>query len=125
MSGRKNTLPPFKVITAGDMSQASLTSLVTDISTLDNIAIEMVFSGSPTGTFAVQGSLDYAQDYMGNVTNAGNWTPLTLSPTPVSSGSAGTILINLNQLAFPYIRTVYTKTSGTGSLTVFISGKQV
>jgi hypothetical protein len=125
MSRGKDVLKPYKIITAGNMSASSITSLATNIQYLDNICLEMVFTGSPTGTFSVQGSVDYQQDANGNVTNTGNWVPITLSPAPVASGSAGSILIDMNQLSFPYIRVVYTRTSGSGSLTVNIGGKQL
>jgi hypothetical protein len=113
MSGRKNTLSPFKTITSGDMS-GNLTSKVTDISHMDNVSIQLNWTGTPTGTFAVQGSLDQA-----------NWVSLALSPTPGAAGAAGNILLDLNQLSFPYIRTIYTASSGSGSLDAIISGKMV
>lgn len=122
---RKNVLVPFQTITNGDMSAASITSLVSEIQYLDDIAIQMNWSGSPVGTFAIQGSLDYAQDYAGNVTNAGNWIALTLNPIPAATGSSGNWLVNLDGLSFPAIRLVYTKTSGTGTLNAFISGKEI
>lgn len=125
MSRGKNVLNPYSIIVAGDMSQSSLTSAVTNIQYLDNVCLELIFTGSPTGTFAIQGSVNYAADINGNVTNAGDWVAITLSPAPVASGSAGTILLDLNQLSFPYIRVVYTKASGTGSLTAVIGGKQL
>ncbi len=125
MSSRKNILPPASIVTAGDMSQASLTSLVTNIQYLDNICVELVFTGTPTGTFEIQGSLDYQRDLNGNVTNAGHWVPITLPTPPIASGAAGDILIDMNQLSFPYIRVVYTRTSGSGSLNAYIGGKQL
>lgn len=125
MSSRKNALFPFSIITDGDMSLASITSLVTGIQYLDNIAIELSFTGTPTGTFQVQGSLSYERDAQGNVTNAGQWTPLNLPQSPVASGASGVILIDLNQLSFPYIRVVYTRTSGSGTLNALIGGKVV
>lgn len=120
----KNFLPPNLIVNGGDMSQATITSDVTDIRYLDNISIQCIFTGTPTGSFALEGSLNYYK-INGAVQNTGTWTPITLSSTPAASGSAGNILLDLNQLSFPYIRIVYTKTSGTGTLNVYISGKAV
>lgn len=128
MSGRKNVLPPFQTINAGDMSQASITSSVTSIQYLDNICIELIWSGtSPIGTIAIQGSLNHAQDAQGNVTVAGTWVPMVIggSPTQAVSGNSGSMLFDLSQLSFPYIRIVYTKTSGIGTLDGYIGGKQI
>jgi hypothetical protein len=125
MAGRKNVLPTYQTITAGDMSQATITSKITDITFLDNMALQMDWTGTPVGTFTIYGSLNYAQDLFGNVTNPGNWVPITFSTAPVATGSAGDILINLNQLSFPYLKVIYTKTSGTGVLNAYISGKML
>ena len=130
MSRGKDVLKPYAIIggtsgVSGDMSAASITSLVTNIQYIDNICLELTFTGSPTGTFSVEGSVDYRQDFNGNVQNAGHWVPITLPTAPVASGAPGSILIDMNQLSFPYIRVVYTKTSGTGSLTATIGGKQL
>jgi hypothetical protein len=122
---RKNTLLNFQTITNGDMSLSSLTSAVTNIQRADNIGLQFNFTGSPVGTFQVQVSIDYAQDMEGNVTNPGNWIPVQLQSSPVASGSAGQIYIDLTQLSAPWIRTVYTKTSGTGTLNAFISTKMI
>lgn len=110
----KDNLAPYKTITNGDMSAATLTSTPTNIINKDNVAIALVWTGSPVGTFAVNVSQDKT-----------TWIPLTLSTTPVASGSAGSIGLDLNQLAFPHIQVVYTKTSGTGTLNCTISAKQV
>ncbi len=110
MSGRKNNLLKFKTMSAGDMSQASLISLITNIQWLDNIGIQFNFTGSPTGDFHVEVSADYAQDNQGNVTNAGLWVPITLSPAPTASGSAGQIYINITEISAPWIRQTYNST---------------
>lgn len=126
MSGRKNVLPVFQNITAQSMG-ANITSAVTDISYLDNVGIELVWSAgsSPVGLISVEGSIDYFQDNLGNVVRTGNWTALTLSPSPAVSGNTGTILLDMNQLSFPFIRVKYTRTSGSGTLNGYICGKQV
>jgi hypothetical protein len=103
---------------------STITSNVTNILYLDNVSIQLNFTGTPTGGFAIQGSLDYAVEN-GTPTNAGNWVPLALTPNPAAAGSAGTILLNLTELSFPWIRVVYTPSSGTGTLDAYISAKQV
>lgn len=116
---RKNNLLKYQVVTSGAMSAPSITSAVSNIQFLDNIGIQFNFTGSPTGTFAIQVSSDYAADAFGNVTNAGNWAPLILSylstgtltfaaSIPTSVGSP--IYSDLNQLSAPWIRSVYTNT---------------
>lgn len=122
---RKNVLIKYQIVTAGDMS-GNLTSKVTNINYLDNIGVQLNMSGSPTGTFQIQVSADYAQDEFGNVQNAGNWVPLVLTPAPiVTAGSPSFIYIDLNQLSSPWIRTVYTAGSGSGTLNAFITAKAV
>lgn len=106
----------------------NLTSSVTAIEFLDNIGYQFNFTGSPVGTFSIQVSMDYDQDNNGNVITAGSWVsiPVTLSGTsytliPTSLGSP--IYIDLNQLSAPWIRAIYTFTSGSGTLNAFICGK--
>jgi len=131
---RKNNLSKFQSITAGDMSLSSVTSAVTDIQFLDNVGIQLNWTGSPVGDFAIQVSADYSQGLNGNVQSTGNWVPLTLTyftggvfvtgtSIPTSVGSP--IYLDLNQLSAPYIRVVYTKGSGTGSLDCFLTSKMV
>lgn len=133
---RKNNLLAFNNIVAGDMSTASLTSTVTNIQFLDDIGLELVWTASPVGNFQVQVSIDYAQDNSSppNVTSTGNWVPLVLTywngsafvtgtDIPTSLGSA--IYLDLALLSAPWIRVVYTKSSGTGTLNSYITAKMV
>jgi hypothetical protein len=124
---RKNSLLPFKIINAGDLSQSSITSAVTNIQFLDDINIQYIWSAgsSPVGTIAVQVSSNYAQDSQGNVSNSGTWTSLSLSSTPSISGNSGSGVIEMTQLGSVWIRTVYTRTSGSGTLNAYISGKEI
>lgn len=124
MSGKRNSLLKYQTISSGDMS-GNLTSAVTQIEYLDNIGIQLNFTGTPTGTFSVQVSIDYAQDSLGNVTNIGNWIAVTLSAAATASGSANQIYIDLNELSAPWIRCIYTRTSGSGTLNAFICGKML
>jgi hypothetical protein len=120
---RKNVLERYQSITNGNMSGA-LTSPVTSIKYLDNILMEFVATGAPAGTYSVEVSADYQQDLEGNVINAGNWTPLDFTPSPIIA-AAGTVVIDMNQLPAPFIRAKWTPTSGSGVLNMFISAKEV
>lgn len=121
----KNALYPYHFIVAQTIA-TNYTSNPVNIQFLDNVCIQLNFTGTPTGTFAVQGSLDYSQNALTGVqTNAGNWVPIALPITPVASGAAGTILLDLNQLSFPWIRVVYTASSSTGVLDGYIGAKAV
>lgn len=126
MSMHKTNLLKFQNITAGSMG-GSLTSAVTSILNLDNIGLEFVWSAgsTPVGTISVEISIDYAQDTQGNITNAGTWVALALSPTPSVSGNSGSIYIDINQISAPWIRAKYTRTSGSGTLNSYICGKMV
>lgn len=113
MSGRKNNLATFVTLSAGDMS-GNLTTASTDIRWMDNLVMYFSFTGTPTGTFAIEVSPDNT-----------NWYPLTLVVAPTASGAGGIHRVALNQLPDPYIRATYTRTSGSGSLTVTIAGKMI
>lgn len=121
-AGRKSNLLKFQILDAADMS-GDLTSLVTNIQFLDNIGYQLNITGTPTGTFSVEVSADYAQDNNGNVTNAGRWIELTSGG--VTTGSPTEIYFDLNQLSAPWIRVTYAESGGTGTVDGFITGKMV
>jgi hypothetical protein len=124
MSGRKNRLK-YQNFTSASMA-TSLTSPVTSVEFLDNIGIQLNFTtADAVGAFAVEISADYQQDTEGNVTNAGNWIPLTLSPSPAAAGASSQIYIDITQTSSPWMRVTYTRTSGTGTLNGWIVGKQI
>ena len=112
----------------------SLTSAVTDIQFLDDVGYQFDFTGSPTGTFSVEVSANYSQDYNGNVQNAGTWIPLTLTYWNGSAFVTGTtiptsvgtpIYLDLALLSAPYIKAIYTAGSGSGTLTATITAKMI
>ena len=113
MSGRKNVLVPTSVITAGDMSQATVTSLTTNVQYMDNVSYEAAWTGAPVGTLVVQGS------HTGT-----NWNTI-ISASPAPAGTSSSQLFDLNQLSFPLVRVLYTKSSGTGTLNVTVCVKEV
>lgn len=108
---------------------SSITSPVTNIEFLDNIGVQLNFTGSPSGNFQVQLSIDYNQDNNGNVISAGNWTPIYFSDpriagTNIPPALGSPIYLDLNQLSAPWIRIVYTG-GGSGTLNAFIAAKML
>lgn len=125
MSSGKNILVPFQIVTSGSMA-GNLTSAVTDITKIDNVGIQLIFTGTPTGEFFVDGSLNYSPANNGaKLANAGDWVAIDLPSSALAAGSASSILLDLNQLSFPNIRVRYVRSSGTGTLNAYISGKGV
>jgi hypothetical protein len=110
---RKNALLPVHLLSGQSMG-ASVTGPWTDIGWLDNLVFNIAFTGTPTGTFAVQASPDQTLVQQ-----------IELSGTPTASGAADDIRIEMNQVPDKFIRLVYTRTSGTGTLSCWISGKEV
>lgn len=108
---RKHVLKKHQVVTAGDMS-SDVTSDPTNIENLDHIAYQAVWTGTPTGSVTIEGTVD-----------GDTWTTITLDTTISAAGSADDALIVLNNLPFVSIRLKYTASSGSGTLNVNISGK--
>jgi len=128
--GRKNNLKSFAIINAQSMA-SNITSSVTDIQWLDDIGIQFVWSGSPTGNFQILVSADY--NNQSPTTPTGNFVPLTVTyyngttfitsnMIPTSLGSP--IYVDLALLSAPFIQVSYTG-SGTGTLTATITAKMI
>ena len=116
------------------MGASTITSDVTDIQFLDDVGYQFDFSGSPVGTFSIEVSANYSQDYQGNVENAGTWIPLVftywngsafVTDTSIPASVGTPIYLDLALLSAPYIRAVYTGASGSGVLTATITAKMV
>ena len=116
-------LPSFPILNAASLA-SSLTSSPTNISLLDNVGIQAdIASGDAAGTLAVQVSATYEQDAQGNVLNAGTW--VTLTSQAIAAGAPANSYFDLNQMSAPWIRLIYTRTSGSGTITATIVAKKV
>jgi len=125
MSHVKRVIPPYKVISAGDMS-GDITGKVTSVTFSDTLTYGIAWTGtSPVGTMKVQGSLDYTETADHTVLDAGTWFDLPLAPAPAVSGATGTLSISLRFHSFPWLRLVYSRSSGTGTMTAWIAGREV
>lgn len=119
-----NLLLPVHVITTTSMG-ATITGDPIEIKNQDNIGIQLHWTGTPVGAFSIQISSNYRQDIEGNVQVTGNWVTLPLSPAITAAGSADDAYIDLNQMSAMYMRIVYTRTSGTGTLDAYVVAKGV
>ena len=104
----------------------SSTSLGADITShamsLQHIAmycIQIVMSGTPTGTFKLQLSLDEgapsANTYDAKVAGVTNWTDVGDSQQNVTD--AGSVTWNVADSAYNWVRVVYLRDSSTGTIT--------
>lgn len=106
---------PISILTAGNMS-GNLTSNITEIQFKDNPDIHCSWgaTGSPVGTLDVQISLDQV-----------HWESVPFTGVSNPSGTAGSAYFSLNQTSAAYIKLVYTRTSGSGTLGCMIAVKSV
>lgn len=114
--GHKKTLDSYLLITNGVMTSTNtLTSVATFIANLDNIGLQVVWTGTPTGTLSVLVSPDDV-----------SYDALTFNPPLTQpAGAGGRYWVNMSQLASFYIKVQYVNASGTGVLNVKICGKDL
>lgn len=108
---------PTIMLTGGDMSAATVSSLPMDCNQIGLAAIQAVWTGSPVGSIFLEISNDETNTQSAIV----NWSTYTGSAQAVSG--VGNFTWNLNWVGYRWIRVTYTKTSGTGTLGAIFSGK--
>lgn len=120
---------PLPVITNGNMS-GNITSLPTIVQKISMLSFGYSWAGtSPVGAISIQVSNDYSIDATGKTSNAGTWNTITFTSSGSSvtsvpvSGNTGNGFIDIFQTGTYAIRTVYTFTSGTGTLQAILNGK--
>lgn len=116
-------LSPYLIINKGNMA-TTITSQPTIVQNLSMLSYDISWTGtSPVGVMSVQSSNTYTQNADGTVANIGDWNTLPLSSTPSVSGNTGSGVIEIDATAMYALRIVYTPVSGTGSLSITVSGK--
>jgi len=114
--GAKKVLPLYKLINSGVMTGVNtLSSNPTKVENIDNIGLQVDWTGTPTGVFSVLCSIDGV-----------NYHALTFNPVLAQpAGAAGGYIISVNQQPFEWLQVQYTNTSGVGVLNVWILGKDL
>lgn len=103
------------IIPAGTVLNANINGKAMQALNMMGVAVQVVVTGTPTGTFSLQGSNDA-------ITNSDptyvptNWTTLSSSNTAFSA--AGVALWNVPDMYFTWIRLVYTDGSSGSSTAV-------
>lgn len=117
---------PVKIITAGDMS-GDVASIGLDLQNMAIGSIQAVFTGSPNGTFKLQWSNDIVPIPASGAANLAssvvNWTDYTGSSQAISA--AGNFGWVLGDTGYRWIRLVYTRSSGTGTLNATACNKGI
>lgn len=96
------------------MSEDLVSSSV-DVRELSGINIQLEYTGAPVGTFTLQASNDRINPV------PQTWNTIPFSATPITS--AGEYMLNVDSSYYGWIRVLYTRTSGTGTLNIKIVGK--
>jgi hypothetical protein len=119
-----NTQNP--IINAVSMA-TSIEGPATVIQMLPGISYDLSWTGTPTGTFAVQVSNTVVLGPAGSVLQAGTWYDLPaaalVGTLPTATGAAGDGFIEVVGTQAYAVRLTYTAVSGTGNLTVVATAK--
>lgn len=107
------------IIPTGAMTGTNtITSQVFSIEQQQGAAFQPKWTGTPTGTFIIQVSLDYVPNPQNASTpiNAGTWSTLSASVSGNPVGGAGNTYVPVYGSCGCYIRLSYTNSSGSGVL---------
>lgn len=107
---------PWSGVTTGTMTGTNtIYTNIIDLTTKDNEGLEITWTGTPTGVISVLGSASGTTFY-----------PLTFSPSLTQpAGAAGGYLVSINQFPWRYLIIQYVNTSGTGTLSVYATAKDL
>lgn len=119
---------PYKILTGADLAQSFVASKGVNIALGSNIAIQAVWTGVPVGDFKIQISNDIVEENtiptQDPASNVVNWSDYTGS-LQAAGGAPGNWTWLDKNAGYHWIRLVYTRTSGTGSVSATFNGKGV
>ena len=106
------------IIPVGTVMNATIDSIALGVPQMFGAAVQIEFTGTPTGNFKLQASAD---PWVANPTAAQvptNWTDVADSTFTVSA--AGNVMWNISDIEYNWLRVVYSDTS-SGMSTAVIS----
>lgn len=120
---RKDVITNYPLYgTSGCDMSASQTSNYVNVQNFDNVGVIITWAGatSPVGIVTFEVSNDY--DPVLRV--AGTWIALDFGSSISVSGASGDHEISMTNLPFTWMRSKYTRTSGSGTAYFYLSTKQ-
>lgn len=107
---------PSGTLTGAMASTNTIYSNIIDVSRFDNLGLDLSWTGTPTGTLSVIGSVGGA-----------SWFTITGFDPPITqpAGSADKTGVSMNQYPWKYIMLKYVNASGTGVLSALMQGKDL
>jgi hypothetical protein len=120
MSSTKAVIAPYRV--SDNVSMAtSFISKESDVTNIYSLVYIIEWTGtSPVGDIVVEA---LTQSKLTTADNLDEWTPVSFGTTIPVSGNIGSHTIQFNEVPFTKLRVKYEATSGTGDMTITISGK--
>ena len=109
----KKVLYAKQIFASQSMGTGLIQSQIVNIPFLDNISIEIAWTGTPVGTFQVLGSVSGI-----------NYNPVQVSIKP-ASGSADSTMASFQNQGYQFVLLQYTGTSGSGVLNAWVGGKEI
>lgn len=90
-------------LSSTDLNEATITSDAVQVEHVANLAVQIVTTGTHSGTLKLQASLD-----------GSNWSDIPDASIAVSN--AGAYFVNVSNIGFDYVRMVYTKSAFTSGV---------
>lgn len=109
------------IIPAATVLNTTVNSTPMQLYEMYGFSIQVVVTGTPTGTFKLQASNDpvYASNIPAGARVVTNWTDVASSSQVVSA--AGSVMWSATDAMYNYVRVVYTDASGGASTAVITS----
>lgn len=123
-SGQVNVLKPVAVIDGAALA-TNVYGTPIHMMYLDNIAVQFVWTGTPTCTLSVLVSNQTTPGSNPPTPVSGSFTALTIGGLTNPAGSSGSFVIDLNNLGEEWVEAAYTSCTGSGTLSAYLTAKGV
>ena len=107
----KKVLTSYPILSAQSLG-ASFNSASTGTQFLDRVCYQLTWTVDAVGVIMVQGSID-------NIT----FVDLDINPI-ILNNAADSAIADIQVTAIPFVRLAYTRASGSGTISGYISGKE-
>ena len=109
------------IIPANTIMNTTINSQALELLNMYGYSIQVVFTGTPTGTFKLQASSDPVNGVSSGLNTPVNWTDVANSSQSLTA--AGNYMWNVFDVMYNWVRLVYQDTSG-GTSTAIITVSQ-